>query len=258
MSTCFVIQPFDGGPFDKRYDDVIAPAIVAAGLEPYRVDRDPRASIPIDAIMEGIRGAVACVADISIDNPNVWFELGVAIATGLPLVLVCDEGSRTHFPFDVQHRHVVKYRRDSSSDFATFTEELTTRLAAAMQRESVISTLVESPLEETEGLDAIEMTALALIAEYELDRDSAPSAHAIKNDMAKAGFTHLAAVLGVKALGVKGLLESFENQGYNGEEYTAYALTAKGTDWLMRHRDLLALRKSPNKSRRSPLDADFE
>lgn len=44
MSTCFVIQPFDGGPFDKRYDDVIAPAIVAAGLEPYRVDRDPRAA----------------------------------------------------------------------------------------------------------------------------------------------------------------------------------------------------------------------
>ena len=65
MSTCFVIQPFDGGPFDKRYDDVVAPAITAAGLDPYRVDRDPHASIPIDAIMDGIRNALVWVAEES-------------------------------------------------------------------------------------------------------------------------------------------------------------------------------------------------
>ena len=37
MSICFVIQPFDGGTFDKRYEDIIAPAIKEAGLESYRV-----------------------------------------------------------------------------------------------------------------------------------------------------------------------------------------------------------------------------
>ena len=41
MGRCFVIQPFDGGKFDKRYEDVFVPAIQAVGLEPYRVDRDP-------------------------------------------------------------------------------------------------------------------------------------------------------------------------------------------------------------------------
>ncbi|MBU0719064.1 MAG: hypothetical protein KJ749_12505 [Planctomycetes bacterium] len=42
MGRCFVIQPFDdGGEFDKRYEDVFLPAIRDAGLEPYRVDRDP-------------------------------------------------------------------------------------------------------------------------------------------------------------------------------------------------------------------------
>lgn len=39
MPTCFVIQPFDAGPYDKRYDDAFVPAISDAGLEPYRVDR---------------------------------------------------------------------------------------------------------------------------------------------------------------------------------------------------------------------------
>ena len=54
MQTCFVIQPFDGGRFDKRYDDVYAPAIRDAGLEPYRADRDVKAEVLIDAIEEGI------------------------------------------------------------------------------------------------------------------------------------------------------------------------------------------------------------
>ena len=36
MSRCFVIQPFDGGAFDKRFDDVFVPAIKDAGFEPYR------------------------------------------------------------------------------------------------------------------------------------------------------------------------------------------------------------------------------
>ena len=42
MARCFVSQPFDAGEFDKRYGQVYGPAIKAAGLEPYRVDREPK------------------------------------------------------------------------------------------------------------------------------------------------------------------------------------------------------------------------
>lgn len=80
MKTCFVIQPFDKGAFDKRFDEILTPAIKASGLDPYRVDRDPSASIPIESIEEGIKDATLCLADVSTDNPNVWFELGYAIA----------------------------------------------------------------------------------------------------------------------------------------------------------------------------------
>jgi hypothetical protein len=32
MARCFVIQPFDnGGPYDKRYNDVLVPAIKEGG-----------------------------------------------------------------------------------------------------------------------------------------------------------------------------------------------------------------------------------
>ena len=53
MRNCFVMQPFDKGEFDKRYDDVFAPAVKNAGLEPYRVDRDLSVSIPIRIYREG-------------------------------------------------------------------------------------------------------------------------------------------------------------------------------------------------------------
>jgi len=76
------MQPFDEAVFDKRYADVFEPAIQEAGLEPYRVDRDPGVSIPIQDIEDGIRTAELCFAEITTDNPNVWFELGYAIAVG--------------------------------------------------------------------------------------------------------------------------------------------------------------------------------
>ena len=48
---CFVIQPFDGGKFDKRYDDVFAPAINSIpGLNAYRVDKDFGVEVPIDTV----------------------------------------------------------------------------------------------------------------------------------------------------------------------------------------------------------------
>jgi hypothetical protein len=57
VGTCFVIQPFDGSVFDKRYEDVLVPAISETGLDPYRVDRDPYVSIPIEDIQNGIKNA---------------------------------------------------------------------------------------------------------------------------------------------------------------------------------------------------------
>jgi hypothetical protein len=59
-SKCFMIQPFDNGKFDKRFDDVFDPAVRAAGLYPYRVDRDPGVSVPIDDIERNIREAIVC------------------------------------------------------------------------------------------------------------------------------------------------------------------------------------------------------
>lgn len=242
MGKCFVVQPFDGAAFDKRFDGVLAPAIARAGLTAYRVDRDPAASIPIEAIEAGLRDAEACVADVSLDNPNVWFELGYAIALGVPLVLICEASRREQFPFDIQHRQVVRYHTHSPSDFAALAEAIASRLVAVVERQSKVRFLAASPLTETEGLDPHEVSALVLIAEGDLDPDTAATGHQIKDDMRKLGFTEVAAVIAVKSLLKMGFVETTEVSAFNNATYVAHRLTDTGIEWLQANKASLSLR----------------
>lgn len=123
-AICFVIQPFDGGKFDKRYEDVYKPAIIEAGLKPYRVDTDEFAMVPIETIEEKIKEATICLADISTNNPNVWYEVGYAIASKKTTVLVCSDERTGNYPFDIRQRNVLNYKTESASDFNDFKKEI--------------------------------------------------------------------------------------------------------------------------------------
>ena len=127
---CFVMQPFDGGMYDSLYEQVFDPAIRDAKLIPYRVDNDPSASIPIETIEHEIANSLACFAEISENNPNVWFELGYAIACFKPLCLVSSD-ARDRFPFDVQHRKIIRYPAHSlPKDYDALKKAMTKRLVS--------------------------------------------------------------------------------------------------------------------------------
>lgn len=237
-----MIQPFDGASFDKRFDEVLVPAISEAGLEPYRVDRDVTASIPMENIEIEIRNAQVCLAKITSDNPNVWFELGFAIACHKEVVLVCSTG-RTRFPFDVQHRSIITYKTEAPGDFDDLRERITARLKAANRKATSIATLSESPLPETEGLSAHEIVALATIMESSLDPESPPSAHTITQDMSRAGFTAVAAAIAVKRLLRRGYIDMTQASSFNRDDYTGFILTDKGENWLIDNQDRLVLRR---------------
>jgi hypothetical protein len=243
MGTCFVIQPFDRGPFDERYEDTMAPAIAAAGLEPYRVDRDPQVVIPIDQIESGIRAAHACLADISTDNANVWFELGFAIALAKPVVLVAHAISGRRFPFDVQHRHIITYTTDSPRAFAKLSSEITIRLKAILDKEERLEAAVQpSSVAPVEGLSQPEVVALVSVAEnVDFPADSV-SAYQVRNDMERAGFTRVAVTLALGQLARKNFVTCVEASNYN-DTYWAYSLTEEGMNWLFQHQDLLVLRR---------------
>ena len=247
MARCFVIQPFDDGErYDKRYKDVFAPAITAAGLEPYRVDRDPTVSVPIDDIERGIGDAEVCLAEISTDNPNVWYELGYAIASKRDVVLLCSDERTSSFPFDVQHRKIIKYSTQSTSDFDTARANITARLNAVLCKRKNLSRMASvTSVSKVEGLEQYEIAGLIAVAQEMDGPKDGISAYNFRENMAQAGFTRLAGTLALSSLVTREMLEQFESEDNFGNEFSAFRVTSKGMVWLVANREKLSLQIPP-------------
>ena len=250
MRQCFCIQPFDDGVFDKRFDDIFKPAIVSAGLLPYRVDRDPSVSIPIDDIENGIKNSELCFAEITTDNPNVWFELGYAIAVPKNVVIVCSEERKSKFPFDIQHRSVIKYKSESSRDFEQLKDKIEKRIEALLKKSEEISRVSRlSPLADTEGLSQHEIVALVTIMQNSFAPEDLVSTSVIKSDMNNVGFTDIAVSLALQSLLDKGYVSHTQDQDYNSNTYIVYLMQEKGVQWLMQNQDKLILKTNGNENK---------
>jgi hypothetical protein len=243
---CCVFQPFDKGPFDKRYDDTISPAITVAGLEPYRVDRDDGVAIPIETLHEEIRSANICLADISTQNANVMYELGFAIASGKDVVLICSTQGSKPFPFDIQHRGIIQYESDAARDFEKLKNDIVHKLQALLKRQATTQEIASaSPVKSTHGLQPNEVAALAFVMSNADGVGSAVSAYSIKSDMGRAGYTNAATQLGLIRLTRLGYVESVEeSNSFQNESWIAYRLTTAGQDWLLDNQDQLQMRRS--------------
>ena len=244
MKKCFVIQPFDKGDFDKRYTDTFAPAIKKAGFEPYRVDKDLGVQIPIDEIEKGIRDSEICFAEITTDNPNVWYELGYASACGKDVVMVCSEDRQgKKFPFDIQHRSIIEYKTGSKSDFESLEDTITKKINALQQKTLTVKKLNETPVVDTEGLKSYEIALLILITNHNVADESGVSVWRLNDEMNKSGYNDIATSVGVMSLEKVKMIETLKLNDLDGSQYTACKLTEKGKEWILTNQDRLEFRK---------------
>lgn len=262
MATCFVIQPFDSGKFDKRYESVFEPAIKAAGMEPYRVDKDSSATVLIQAIEENIKRAAVCLADITTDNPNVWYELGYAQASGRPLVMVCgDERQREgkKFPFDVQHRAIVTYKTEAIQDFEDLKRRLTEKLIAMQNQGAVLEQMAErDTVAPVEGLSPPELTLLAVAAESVMLPDQGLGVWGVKQDAERAGLNGIGFALGLRRLKQKGLLETDTFPDERGEPYEGLTITEAGWQWIDANESKFVVHNKKDRADRSSPQEDSE
>src|SRR5215471_16941545 len=112
----FVIMPFgkkkllDGTEVDcdDIYKQLLVPAITAAGLKAHRADADRRGgSIHLDMFQDLLLSEFV-VADLTMDNPNVWYEIGVrhALRAG---GTVMTYAARDRLPFDIAGQRMQRY-----------------------------------------------------------------------------------------------------------------------------------------------------
>ena len=107
----FVAMPFgnkEGIDFNKIYSDLIKPALESVGFEVFRADEEMRAGDIRTDMFQELLLADLVVADLSIDNPNVWYELGVrhALRRRGVIQITC---RREHVPFDVYTDRSLSY-----------------------------------------------------------------------------------------------------------------------------------------------------
>lgn len=109
---CFVVTPIGEDDSEQRkhanliLKNVIEPVVTELGLKAMRADQIDRAGLITKQIFECLAHARICVADLSFNNPNAFYELGVRHMCRLPTVQIIRKGDR--IPFDVSQGRTIK------------------------------------------------------------------------------------------------------------------------------------------------------
>lgn len=107
----FVAMPYgtkEGIQFNKVYSEYIKPALESVGFEVFRADEELRAGNIRTDMFQELLLADLVVVDLSIDNPNVWYELGVRHALRSRGVVQI-QSQRDHLPFDIYVDRALRY-----------------------------------------------------------------------------------------------------------------------------------------------------
>jgi len=120
----FVVMPFGQVWSTQVFSDLFKPAIEAANFVASRGDTIVRVGDLGTNVWRSITQAGIVVGEVTVPNPNVYYELGLADALGKPTFLFKQKGST--LPADVNGVHFYEYALD---DLASARAVLTTALS---------------------------------------------------------------------------------------------------------------------------------
>lgn len=103
----FVVMQFTDD-YNKLYSEVINPVAEKLGFECIRADEHYSSTPILKDIITSIEEASAIIADITPDNPNVFYEIGYSHAINKPTILLCDK-KREKLPFDISGFRTLFY-----------------------------------------------------------------------------------------------------------------------------------------------------
>ena len=116
LPHAFVVMPFgikkgfDGAVinFNAIYEDLIKPALRQAGFEPFRADEETTTGDILTDMFQELLLADLVIADLSIDNANVFYELGIRHAFKKRGIVHIQSG-RAYMPFDIFNVRTIPY-----------------------------------------------------------------------------------------------------------------------------------------------------
>jgi tetratricopeptide (TPR) repeat protein len=119
--------------FDRIYGEIIGPAVAAADLTVVRADEEKGAGFIHKLMYERILLSEYAIADLTLLNANVYYELGIRHATR-PETTVLTLAQGSPLPFDIGPLRAVPYALGEDG----------APIAAAAARDSITERLIES------------------------------------------------------------------------------------------------------------------
>jgi tetratricopeptide (TPR) repeat protein len=153
-ALCFVDMPFGQKPdlksgvvvdFDQIYNDAIKPAIEECGLEALRGDEERTGGIIHSAMFARLLLAEFVVADLTLANANVFYELGIRHAAK-PFTTVPIFANVSALPFDVALVRAVGYQLKKGKLTKVAAQKLKSQLAKRLCDAISGATMDDSPL----------------------------------------------------------------------------------------------------------------
>jgi hypothetical protein len=140
--VCFVDMPFGrkASPnyigeidFDHIYREAIKPAVESLGLLCIRGDEEVSGGVIHRSMFQRLIASEFVVADLSINNANVFYELGVRHAVR-PRTTVCIFDSKCNLPFDLSLVRSIPYQTEHGNLSAENATSLRNNLVERLSR----------------------------------------------------------------------------------------------------------------------------
>jgi hypothetical protein len=134
---CFVVGPIGNEESEERIhadwllEGIIAPVLAEfSGFIIGRADKDARPGLIDAQLIERLLTADLVIADLSLLNPNVFYEIGIRHMTQKPIIHMQLATERP--PFDVSLYRAIKFLRRKPSDLTAARAELKRSIQAVL------------------------------------------------------------------------------------------------------------------------------
>ncbi len=157
--------------------------------------------------------------------------------------MVCS-AERAKYPFDIQHRAVIRYVSEAPEDFKVLKEKIIARLKVLSSTGSLLQEVADrEQVAPLAGLTQSEIAVLVAIASEVGTNDGKVGTWSARQNAEKAGQNSLGFALGLRRLKLKAFVQTTDDQDFNGDYFDALQLTAAAWDWIDAHEGMFLLKR---------------
>jgi hypothetical protein len=164
----FMVMPFSNDSVKSAYNHVVKPICEQKSISIRKADEIFSTKPVYDDIVREIQKADIIVVDITDNNPNVFYELGMAHTLKQQQTIILTNDKFDETPFDIAHFRIIQYK-DTIEGKENFSKKLSSTLDYILKKERLLNEdefqIVQKTLESSEKRSQL----LILVGMNELD-----------------------------------------------------------------------------------------